>query len=128
MLARGEVEEFHEVLNDMKKEAEQKNRDHDYYQPAANRRKGNDGAYCMTIVPVFRAMSAQAKPLPVTIDANLTHIKMDFGKPSDDNLISSIDALVDTGAGCTIGNLDHFAREVVANPSILEEVFTCKDG
>ena len=74
----------------------------------------------MTIVPVFRAMGAQLEPLPVTIDAKLTHIRMDFGKPSDDNLMSSIDALIDTGAGCTISHLDHFAGEVVANPSILE--------
>ena len=35
---------------------------------------------------------------------------------------------MDTGAGCTIGNLNHFAGEVLTNPSILVEVFTCKDG
>ena len=53
---------------------------------------------------------------------------MDFGTPGDDNILSRIDALVDTGAGCTIGNLNHFAGKVLTNPFILVEVFTCKDG
>ena len=51
----GNVDEFNEMLNDMKREAENKNRDDDYYQ-SASRRKGADGSVCMTIVPVFRAM------------------------------------------------------------------------
>ena len=79
-------------------------------------------------MPIFNALNNQLEPLPVRLDAKLSHIRMDFGTPGDDNLISCIDALVDTGAGCTIGNLNHFAGEVLTNPSILVEVFTCKDG
>ena len=67
----------------------------------ANRRKGKDGSVCMTIVPVFNATHNQLDPLPVKLDAKLSHISMDFGTPGNDNLLSRIDALVDTGAGCT---------------------------
>ena len=79
-------------------------------------------------MPVFNATPSQRDPLPVKLDAKLSHIQMEFGTPGNDNLLSRIDALVDTGAGCTIGNLDHWAGKVLTNPSILVEVFTFKDG
>ena len=77
---------------------------------------------------VFNATPNQRDPLSVKLDAKLFHIVMEFGNPGDDNLHSRIDALVDTGAGYTIGNLNHFAGKVLTNPSILVEVFTFKDG
>ena len=58
----------------------------------------------------------------------LTHIVVEFGTRGDDNLLSRVDALVDTGAGCTIGNLDYWAGEGLTNPSMHVAVYTCKDG
>ena len=75
----------------------------------------------MAIMPVFNATPSQRDPLPVKLDAKLSHIQMEFGTPGNDNLLSRIDALVDTGVGCTIGNLDHWTGKVLTNPSILAE-------
>ena len=55
-----------------------------------------DGSVCFTIVPIFNAMNKQLEPLPVRLDTKISHIGMDFGTPRGDNLISCINALVDT--------------------------------
>ena len=124
MLANGDVEEFNEVMTAMKREVEA----NDFNKKPAKGRKGGDGSIVMTIMSVFNATPSQRDPLQVKLDAKLSHIEIEFGTPGDDNLLSCIDALVGTGAGCIIGNLDHWAGEVLTNPSILVEVFTYKDG
>ena len=105
MLANGDVEKFNEVMTAMKREAEAK----DSNKKPTKGRKGDDGdgSIVMIIMPVFNATPSQRDPLPVKFDAKLSHIEMEFGTPDDDNLLSRIDTLVDTGAGRTIGNLDH---------------------
>ena len=37
-------------------------------------------------------------------------------------------ALIDSGAGATIGWLQYWEAVVLINPSILVKIFTCKDG
>ena len=67
-------------------------------------------------------------PIPVKLDGDLPHIMVNMGDTEDDNLITPVEALVDTGAGATIGNLRYFEGLILQNPSILVEVFTARGG
>ena len=91
-------------------------------KPPAKSRKGDNGSVVLTIMPVLNATLGQRELL-----AALTHIVVKFGMPDNDNILSRVDALVETGAGCIIGNFDYWADEVLTNPSMLLGAYTCKD-
>ena len=66
--------------------------------------------------------------LPVTLDGNLPHCRLGVGGNDDDNLLTILVDLIDSGAGATIGWLQYWEAVVLINPSILVQIFTCKDG
>ena len=84
----------------------------------------------ITLFPTLFALNAtaQAPPLPVKLDGNLAHCAIAAGGGKNDNIPMWLMALIDLGAGATIGFQGYFEGAIFANPSILEGVFTCKDG
>ena len=53
---------------------------------------------------------------------------MKFGQTGNDNLITPMGALMDTGADCTLGNLRFFQGLVAQNLTILVDTSTCEGG
>ena len=86
----------------------------------------------MTILPVIPVFNQQAKdrapPLPIKVDGLLMHIAFALGSGAAEELGAIIDAMIDTGAGCCIGNLDFFLSLATLHPSIVMQVFESKDG
>lgn len=78
------------------------------------------------VIPIFNAVAGSLPPIPVNLDGDLPHIVMEFGESCNDNLVTPLGALVDTGAGCTLGNVCFFRGLVAQNPSILVDTFTCE--
>ena len=52
--------------------------------------------------------------LPATLDAYFPHAIMCFGEPGNDNLVSKVSCLVDSGAGCLTANL-RFMKGLIAH-------------
>ena len=86
----------------------------------------------MTILPVIPVFNQQAKdrapPLPIKVDGLLMHIAFALGSGAAEELGAIIDAMINTGAGCFIGNLDFFLSLATLHPSIVMQVFESKDG
>ena len=95
-------------------------------EEAAYKRSNNSTV--MAVIPIFNAVAGSPPPIPVNLDGDLPHIVMKFGDTGGDNLVTPVGALVDTGAGCTLGNLRFFQGFVAQNPAILVEVYTCEGG
>ena len=55
-------------------------------------------------------------------------VDIEFGSQGEDNLVTRVASLVDTGAGCTTGNLCFFQAAIAMNPSIVVEIYTSKNG
>ena len=62
------------------------------------------------------------------MDSNLPHICLAVGGEELDNELIMVRALMDTGAGATIGWLPYFEALVYRNPSILVKIYTSKGG
>ena len=58
----------------------------------------------------------------------LMHVPWAMGSGVDEELGAIIDGMIDTGAGCCIGNLDFFLILATLHPSIVMQVFENKDG
>ena len=84
----------------------------------------------VTLFPTICVFNAQlnAPPLPVKLDSNLPHCAIAAGGGEDDMLTTYLMALMDSGAGATIGFQGYFEGAIFANPNILEAVYTCKNG
>ena len=85
----------------------------------------------VTVLPSIAVLNgiAGAPPLlPVRLDGNLPHMDLEAGGSDDDNLKTLLRALIDSGAGATIGWLQYFEAVVLINPSILVQIFTCVGG
>ena len=91
-------------------------------------KRSNNNSTVMAVIPIFNAVAGSPPPIPVNLDGDLPHIVMRFGDTADDNLVTPVSALVDTGAGCTLGNLRFFQGLIAQNPAILVEVYTCEGG
>jgi hypothetical protein len=95
-------------------------------KPAAKKKNRN-----VTVLPsiaVFNGLVGGPPVLPVTLDGHLPHCGIEAGGDEDDNLQTVLIALMDSGAGATIGWLQYWEAVVLINPSILVQIFTCKDG
>ena len=101
---------------------------HDAEPDEESRYKRSNNSTVMTVIPVFNAVAGSPPPIPVNLDGNLPHIVMKFGETGNDNLVTPLGALVDTGAGCTLGNLRFFQGLVAQNPAILVDSYTCEGG
>ena len=70
-------------------------------KPAAKKKNHN-----VTVLPssaVFNDRAGGPPLLPVTLDGNLPHCGVKAGGDDDDNLLTILIALMDSGAGITIG-------------------------
>ena len=97
----------------------------DKEKPAAKKKNHN-----VTVLPssaVFNDRAGGPPLLPVTLDGNLPHCGVKAGGDDDDNLLTILIALMDSGASATIGWLQYWKAVVLINPSILVQIFTCKD-
>lgn len=98
----------------------------DEEKPVAKKKNRN-----VTVLPsiaVFNGRVGGPPILPVTLDGNLPHCGIESGGDDTDNLVTVLVALIDSGAGATIGWLQYWEAVVLINPSILVQIFTCKDG
>ena len=82
----------------------------------------------LPIIPVFQSIHGSMPPLPLKIDADLPHFCIAVGGDEHDNLATDLCALIDTGAGATIDWLPYFDADVLIDPSILVQTFTCLNG
>ena len=90
--------------------------------------KHTNNSTVMAVIPIFNAVAGGPPPIPVILDRDLPHIVMAFDESGNDNLVTPVGAQVDTGAGCTLGNLRFFQGVVAQNPAILVETYTCEGG
>ena len=94
--------------------------------PAAKKTSAN-----VTVLPAIRVMNATAGDppvLPVNLDGLLPHINFEVGDCHEDNYVTELGTLVDSGAGCTIGWQTYFELAFLNNPSILVKIYTCVGG
>ena len=89
---------------------------------------GDTNITLLPVIPVLNQLVADKVPLPVPATSELPHIGLNVDSRAADNLISTVDALVDTGAGATIGTLPFWEADVAQRPAILAEIYSCKDG
>jgi hypothetical protein len=84
----------------------------------------------ITLFPTICVFNAQlnAPPLPVKLDSNLPHCAIATGGGEVGMPTTHLTALMDSGAGATIGFQGYFEGAIFSNPSILEAVYTCKNG
>jgi len=86
----------------------------------------------VTILPVIPVFNQQAKdrppPLPIKVDGLLMHIPFALGSVAAEELGAIIDGMIDTGAGCCIGNLDFFLSLATLHPSIVMQVHESRNG
>jgi hypothetical protein len=85
----------------------------------------------VTILPTIAVLNSRAggpPPLPVNLSGHLPLCCLKAGGPDMDNIVTVLMALMDSGAGATIGWLQYWEAVVLINPSILVQSFTCKDG
>ena len=52
---------------------------------------------------------------------------MQFGEPGNDNLVSRVSCLVDSGAGCLAANLRFIEGLIGMNPAVLVEITAVSD-
>ena len=102
-------------------------KDDDDQKPAA-KKAGNGNVTVLPTIAVLNGRIGGPPPLPVKLDGNLPHCGLKAGGKEADNLVTVLIALIDSGAGATIGWLQYWEAVVLINPSILVKIFTCKDG
>ena len=67
-------------------------------------------------------------PATLNVNADFPHVDLQFGEPGNDNLISSVSCLVDSGAGVITANLTFIEGLIGMNSKVLVEIHTCKNG
>ena len=66
--------------------------------------------------------------LPANLYRNLHHIQFRVGGSHDDNTVTDLILIIDTGAGCTIDWMNFFEAVYLNNQSILVKIYTCIGG
>ena len=104
----------------------------------ARRREANDpegvadtsapNSTCMGIFHCCNANPIGLKLLPATLDADFPHADLQFGEPGNDNLVSNVTCLIDSGAGVITAKLMFIEGLLGMNPKVLVEIYTCKNG
>ena len=90
--------------------------------------KPNGQVNVLPTIPIMNLAPSQPPPLPVLLDGKLPHITLAVGGREQDNENTELRALVDSGAGATIGCLHFFEAACLINPMMLEGVYSCKQG
>ena len=93
------------------REASEREEDEKY----ATYRRSNK-SMCMPAIPIVNAVAGNPPLIPVKLDGGPPHIMMKMGNLGNDNLVTPVEALVDTGTGATIGNLRYFQGMVLQKP------------
>ena len=83
---------------------------------------------CIGLFPCYGANPTGLKLLPATLDADFPHADLKLGEPGSDNLISNATCLIDSGAGVITANLTFIEGLIGMNPTVLVEIYTCKNG
>lgn len=123
LLANAEFcDEFNEHI-----EARKNEEDKDEESPG-KKTKPNGQVNVLPTIPVMNLAPSQPPPLPVLLDGKLPHINLAVGGREQDNENTELRALVDSGAGATIGCLHFFEAACLINPMMLEGVYSCKQG
>ena len=119
------LENFETHMAHRKKEADDHESKMSRYGPKRDKERES---VVMGFFPVYN-INPGAKPLlPIKLDTHMPHIDIEFGTQGEDNLVTRVASLVDTGAGCTTGNLRFFQAAIAMNPSIVVEIYTSKNG